>query len=74
MLGLELILVLVLLVGGLCGRVLFRRPWTIRATASDGRTLSWRARGWRASGRVRDEAARGLGDGREEIRPADAVA
>jgi Na+-transporting methylmalonyl-CoA/oxaloacetate decarboxylase gamma subunit len=58
-LTLEVLIVLVLLVGGLAGRFL-RKPWTIRARSKDGRELAWRASGWRRNGRVRDDAAAAL--------------
>jgi hypothetical protein len=72
-LTLELLIVLVLLAGVLAGRFLFRKPWTIRARAKDGRELSWRASGWRRSGRVRDDAAAALALGHTDVRPAEAL-
>lgn len=72
-LTLELLIVLVLLAGGLAGRFLFRKPWTIRARSADGRELSWRAVGWRRSGRVRDDAAAALALGHTDVRPAEAL-
>ena len=72
-LTLELLIVLVLLAGGLAGRFLFRKPWTIRARAKDGRELSWRASGWRRSGRVRDDAAAALSLGHTDVRPSEAL-
>ena len=72
-LTLELLIVLVLLVGGLAARLLHRKPWTIRARAEDGRELTWRASGWRRSGRVRDDAAAALALGHTEVRPSEAL-
>jgi hypothetical protein len=73
-LTLELLVVIVLLVGGLAGRLVFRKPWTIRARADDGRgDLVWHASGFRRSGRVRDEVAGALALGRTDVRPAEAI-
>ena len=49
----ELLLVLVLAVGGAIGRVLFRRPWTVDAVGPDGEHHQWSVVGWRASGAAR---------------------
>jgi hypothetical protein len=69
----ELVLFVVLFLAGLAGRLLFRRPWTVRAT--DGRReLAWQAVGFQRSGRVRDEAAQALAAGRTDVRPAEALA
>ena len=46
----ELVFVLLLAVGGVVGRVLFRRPWTIDAVSPDGDHHVWDVVGWRASG------------------------
>jgi hypothetical protein len=72
-LGIELLLVVVLLVGGIAARLLFRRPWTIRARAGDGRELAWRAVGFRRSGRVRDDVAAALALGHRQIEPSEAL-
>ena len=72
-LGLELILVLVLAIAGVSGRLLFRRPWKVRARSSDGRELSWRAVGLRRSGRVRDAAAEAIARGERDPWPAEAL-
>jgi hypothetical protein len=71
--GIELLLVVILLVGGLAARLVFRRPWTIRARASDGRELTWRAAGFRRSGRVRDDVAATLALGHRQIEPSEAL-
>jgi hypothetical protein len=70
---LELAIVAVLLVGGLGGRLVLRKPWTIRARSGDGRELTWRASGWRRSGRVRDDAAAALALGQTDVRPSEAL-
>jgi hypothetical protein len=70
---LELAIVAVLLVGGLGGRLFLRKPWTIRARSDDGRELTWRASGWRRSGRVRDDAAAALALGQTDVRPSEAL-
>ncbi len=46
----ELLVVLLLVVGGVVGRVLFRRPWTIDAVSPEGDHHVWDVVGWRASG------------------------
>lgn len=63
-LTIELIVLVVLCFAGLVGRVLFRKPWTVRARA-DGRTRHrWHVVGFRNSGEVRDEVAAALSGGR----------
>jgi hypothetical protein len=60
----ELIVVIVLFFAGLAGRLLFRRPWTVRARTG-GRTYHrWHVVGFRNSGQRRDEVAAALGSGR----------
>ena len=60
----ELIVVIVLFFAGLAGRLLFRRPWTVRAR-TDGRTYHrWHVAGFRNSGERRDEIAAALRSGR----------
>lgn len=49
----ELLLVLVLAVGGAIGRLLFRRPWTVDAVGPDGEHHQWSVVGWRTSGAAR---------------------
>jgi hypothetical protein len=71
--GIELLIVALLLVGGIAARLLFRRPWTIRARAGDGRELTWRAVGFRRSGRVRDDAAAALALGHAQIQPSESL-
>jgi hypothetical protein len=73
-LGIEILLLIVVFVGGLAGRLLFRRPWTIRARSADGRELTWRAVGFRRSGRMRDEIAAALSRGQTDVQPAEAEA
>lgn len=67
---LDLLIVLVLLVLAIVGRVLFRRPWTVEATAGDGERIAAQVVGWRAALRRRDEIAELLRRGRP---PADIV-
>ena len=71
--GLELIAILLVFFWGIGARVVLRRPWTIRARARDGRELTWKAKGFRRSGRVRDAAAEALARGEEHPRPAEAL-
>jgi hypothetical protein len=53
----ELAFLLLLTLGGLVARVLFRRPWTVDAVSPDGRRYAWPVVGWRASGDVRRRVA-----------------
>ena len=60
----ELIVLIVLFFAGLAGRLLFRKPWTVR-TRTDGRTMHrWQIVGFRNSGEFRDEVAAALSGGR----------
>jgi hypothetical protein len=61
----ELLIVLVLFFAGLAGRLLFRRPWTVRARSKSRMVRHWQLVGFRASGRLRDDIAAALRDGRE---------
>lgn len=67
---LDLAVLLVLAGLGLLARLVFRRPWTIDAHASDGTHLAWKVAGWRASSAQRDEVAQLLSSG---ITPPGAV-
>ncbi|HKY14491.1 MAG TPA: hypothetical protein VJM33_06165 [Microthrixaceae bacterium] len=51
----EVVGLIVLLIGGVVARVVFRRPWLVDAHGPDGLHLTWPVVGWRASGRRRDE-------------------
>jgi hypothetical protein len=53
----DLVFVLLLAALGIVGRILFRRPWKIEATASDGARQFWHVVGLRASAKRRDEIA-----------------
>jgi hypothetical protein len=54
----DMVVVVVLVVAGVVGRVLLRRPWTIRAVAGPGTgPVTIRVVGWRAARRARDELA-----------------
>ncbi|MFT3852685.1 MAG: hypothetical protein QM733_08125 [Ilumatobacteraceae bacterium] len=44
----DVLFVLLVAIGGVVGRVLFRRPWVIEAR-TEGTTHRWRVTGWRAS-------------------------
>lgn len=66
----DLVVLLLLLLGGVVARVLFRRPWIVEASADDGTRLTWRVVGWRASGERCAEMGRSLEAG---IVPPDAV-
>ena len=67
----DLVVVLLLALLALLARVVFRRPWTVDATASDGTRLTARVVGWRASGERAAEIGELLGAG---ITPPDAIA
>jgi hypothetical protein len=64
--GIELIIVGLLIAAGVLGRGLPGRPWIVRATPVSGqdRALAWKVGGLRRSGRVIDEVAASLIDGR----------
>ena len=66
----DLMVVLVLLVVTVVGRVLFRRPWTVEATAGNGQRIVAEVVGWRAALRRRDEIAELLRRGQ---RPVDVL-
>jgi hypothetical protein len=68
--AIDLMIVLVLLVVTVVGRVLFRRPWTVEATAGSGERVIAEVMGWRAALRRRDEMAELLRRGQ---RPADVL-
>ena len=71
LLVLDAVAVVVLLVAGIAGRVLFRRPWTVQASGGPGAArVAARVVGWRASLRARDEMADRLRAGDP---PADVV-
>ena len=64
-LALEVVILLILFLGGLAGRLVFRRPWRIVArTKGEPREVrAWHVVGWRASAEVVDEVARSLAAG-----------
>ena len=73
-LAVEVILLILLLVWGIGTQLVLRRPWTIRAREKDGtRELVYKAKGFRLSGRVRDEIADALARGEATPRPAGAL-
>ena len=57
----ELLLIVLLAAGGVVGRVLFRRPWTVDAVDPAGAHHSWSVVGWRASGAARQLIADRIG-------------
>jgi hypothetical protein len=61
---LELMLLLVLFFAGIAGRLLFRKPWTVRARADGLTRHRWQVVGFRNSGELRDEVAAALSSGR----------
>jgi hypothetical protein len=63
---LDVVAVLVLLAVSIIARVLFRRPWTVEATAPGHDRLTTHVVGWRAALRRRDEIADSL---RRGLRP-----
>jgi hypothetical protein len=63
---LDALIVVVLLVLSIVGRVLLRRPWTVRATGAGGATFAAQVVGWRNARRQRDEMADDL---RRGLRP-----
>jgi hypothetical protein len=66
--AIEFLIVLVALVAGVVGRLVFRRPWTVFARS--GATVHYRpVVGWRASRRALDEMAARLSSG-SELEPA----
>ena len=69
----ELVILLLLFMGGLAGRLTRRRPWRIvaRTTGAAPEERAWNVKGWRASGEVIEEVARALAAGTEP-RPAGA--
>jgi hypothetical protein len=70
LIAVDLMIVLVLLVVTVVGRVLFRRPWTVEATAGNGERVIAEVVGWRAALRRRDEMAESLRLGQ---RPVDVL-
>jgi len=61
-------IILILLFLSIVGRVLFRRPWTVQATADDGKKVTAQVVGWRSALRRRDDIADSL---RHGLRPDD---
>lgn len=58
----ELLLVLLLAVGGALARMLFRRPWTVDAVGPSGEHHRWEVVGWRRSGAARRFIAQRLAE------------
>lgn len=56
----SLLIIPITFVAGIVGRVLFRRPWAIEATAvqaTEETEVAWSVAGWRASSRAADQMA-----------------
>ena len=66
LLVLDVVIVLILLAASIVARVLFRRPWTVEATAPGHVGATCHVVGWRAALRQRDEMADSL---RRGLRP-----
>jgi hypothetical protein len=66
---LDVVIVLILLMVSIVARVLFRRPWTVEATAPGHERLTAQVVGWRDALRRRDEIADSL---RRGVRPEGA--
>ena len=64
-LAIELLIIVILVLGGIVGRVVLRRPWTVFAKSGD-EVHTRDVVGWRASGRAIDEMAAELESGRLE--------
>ncbi|MEU8821134.1 hypothetical protein [Actinoplanes sp. NPDC048796] len=60
---LDALIILILLAASVVTRVLFRRPWIVRATSSTGDTTEAEVVGWRAALRRRDAMAEALRHG-----------
>ncbi|SNY23484.1 hypothetical protein [Paractinoplanes atraurantiacus] len=54
---LDALIILILLAASMVARVLFRRPWIVRATSATGETTEVEVVGWRAALRRRDAMA-----------------
>jgi hypothetical protein len=65
---LDVVAVVVLMVVGVLSRVLFRRPWIVRATNGTGTDqVMLRVVGWRAARQARDEIAAKLRAGKSPV-------
>ncbi len=60
--ALEIVVLLVLLISGIVGRVLLRRPWTIEAVnlSHPQRSAAFAVKGWQRSSRAIDELVRAI--------------
>ena len=64
----DFVVVLILLLVSIVGRALFRRPWTVEATAAgNGEHFTAEVVGWRAALRRRDEIAELLRRGQRPL-------
>ena len=61
--ALEIVLIALGALVATVGRVLLRKPWTVRAVAENGRERKWKVVGWGPSGRLVDEIAAAIEHG-----------
>jgi hypothetical protein len=63
--AIEIVLVALGVLVTAVGRVVLRKPWTVRAMSRGREPALWRVRGWRTSGELVDEVADAIAAGRE---------
>jgi hypothetical protein len=63
LLGIDLVWVALAFVGGIVGRVVLGRPWSVVATSSTGERREWKVRGFRDAGQLRDTLRAEFGAG-----------
>jgi hypothetical protein len=72
--GIELIVLGALLAAGVTTHTVLGQPWVIEARSTDpltsGRSLEWRVRGWRKSGKAVAQVASDLSAGRDPAQRA----
>jgi hypothetical protein len=71
LIGFEIVLFVVLFIGGVFARFVLRRPWRVEARSGAERR-HWFVQGFRAAGRHRDEIARRLRHGQNPLGEATA--
>ena len=69
-LAIELLIIAILVIGGIVGRVVFRRPWIVVAKSGDD-VHQTPVVGWRASGRMIDDVAGRIASGQLQPPPGD---
>jgi hypothetical protein len=47
--AIEVVILILVAAVGAAGRILFRRPWTVRARTTAVRSVEWKVSGWRES-------------------------